>query len=926
MSEQKKKTTTKKKRRLNGRVIVNSIVIFCLSFMLVASAGGIYILNEIVAASPALNLGDLESKESTKIYDNKGEVIYELGAENRENIEYDQLPQVVIDAFLSIEDSRYFKHNGFDLPRFVKSAIENLRAGSFAQGGSTLTMQMIDNVYFADLEPANGPFEKIARKIQEIFMSMKVETKLSKEEILTLYLNKINFGGPARGIQKAAQYYFGKDVSELNLSEAAFLAGAINAPNTYNPYYGYNPTTGFNYYQAAVNRRNATLDLMLYHGYITETQYELAVNTVLAFQLKDEMTLESDPLLSFIDVVVAEVREITGQDPYLVPMRIYTTMDLGAQQLADEILNGKVNYPGGDDLFQVGFSMMNNQTGEIVAIGGGRGYGGSERHNRGFDLRKQPGSSVKPLVDYALAFDYLGYATSHVFADLPMVYRNTNILLGNADGRYRGDVTFKEAVGNSYNTPAMQSLEAVVDKIGVTRLVEILNSMGLGIVPSEFDLGYGIGGSNFAISPTQLAGAYQIFSNGGNYIQPHTVVKVEYMDGSETFEPNYAPVKVISPQAAYLMSELLYDAVNTNYQNLQQILIDYYPVYGKTGTTDWAEDGLAYGIPRLAMKDKWMVNYTSDYTVATWAGYDVPVAGKNTYFDQSKMLLNVPGQINNLMLDYSATISSPKRIARPSGVVEITHVQGEFPYVSAPANASKDILVTGLIKSDFAQLGTLEAPKLEALNSFQATYNEENKTLDLQFTPYQDSQMLTPFDGTQSWDVYGIRGSGKKYFDSRLIYGTVEYRVDIIVDGTTVDTLSFESEKQSLSKSLPAGSDVKVCGYYGFSLESSITSNQICSTFSTSKANTAPIIEGAVDQTITVGQAFNPLTGVTATDAEDGDLTSKIKVSGTVDTKVAGTYTLMYSVKDKKGLETFKSVTITVKEPTTDNGNGNGNN
>ncbi|MGL5540729.1 MAG: transglycosylase domain-containing protein, partial [Erysipelotrichaceae bacterium] len=545
MNSNLKKSKTKKK--LNGRLILNSIIILFLSCVLVGSVGGFYVLGKIIEESPNVNLGDFDSLESTRVFDNKGDLIYELGQENRENITYDQLPQVVVDAFLSIEDSRFFKHNGFDLPRFIKSAYENILSGSFAQGGSTLTMQMVDNTYFAEMEPSKGPIESIARKIQEIFMSMDVETKLSKEKIIELYVNKINFGGPARGIQKGAQYYFGKDIWQVNLSEAAFLAGVINAPNAYNPYNGYNPQTNVDHYQAAVERRNETLYLMNYHGYITTEEYQLAKNTELAFQLDDKMSIESDPLLSYIDIVIKEVRDLTGDDPYVIPMDIYTHMDLGAQELADEIMNGKVRYPSGDDLFQVGFSLVNNQTGEIVALGGGRGYGGPERHNRGFDLAKQPGSSVKPLVEYALAFDYLGYATSHIFTDKPITYRGTNTVLYNADGRFRGDINFKDVVGISLNTPALQTLQDLVDTIGVSRVVTILNSMGLDIDPNQFDLGYSIGGSNFAISPTQLAGAYQIFANGGKYIEPHTVERIEYKDGSEeVVEPTHEPVQVIS--------------------------------------------------------------------------------------------------------------------------------------------------------------------------------------------------------------------------------------------------------------------------------------------------------------------------------------------------------------------------------------------
>lgn len=906
----KKNVKTKKTKRRN---ILNTVIIVLLSLVLVGSVGGFVVLGKIVDAAPTLNLDQLDSKENTKIYDNQGNVVYELGMESRENIEYEDIPQVVIDAFLSIEDSRFFRHNGFDIPRFIKAGLENLRAGNFAQGGSTLTMQLIDNVYFANMEPSSGAIESVVRKVQEIFMSMEVETKLSKEEILSLYLNKINFGGAARGIQKGALYYFGKDITQVNLSEAAFLAGVINAPNAFNPYFGYDPETGYSYYDAAIERRNTTLDLMLYHGYISETEHALAKSTELAFQLKDEMTLETDPLLSYIDVVVQEVRELTGEDPYLVPMDIYTNMDLGAQQLADDILNGKVTYPNGDQLFQVGFSLINNQTGEIIALGGGRGYGGEERHNRGFDLRKQPGSSIKPLVDYVLAFDYLGYATSHVFEDIPTVYRNTDILLQNAGGGYRGDVEFKTAVGLSLNTSAYKSLEGLVDKLGVSRVVELLNLMGLEIKPEEFDLGYSIGGSNFALSPTQLAGAYQIFANGGKYIEPHTVKSVTIRETAEEIMQSYEPVQVVSPQAAYLMSTLLYDAVQTNYGNLLQILIDSYPVYGKTGTSDWAKDGLPYGIPETAMKDKWMVSYTSNYTVAAWAGYDVPVAGMNTYFDNAKMALNVPGQINNLLLDYTTTISSPRAIARPSGVVSINHVKGTFPYAAIPEGASESLGTTGLIKSEFANLVGLDVPQLETLDKFDAKYDEKTQSLNINFSPYPEADMLLPFDGKQTWNLYGIKGSGVKYFDERLIYGNVGYFVDIYTDGQLKDTIAFEKDVIETSIAFPAGSDIKLCGYYGFTINKEIKSNQICVDFKTEKANSAPVINGVRNQEVTLNTPFNPLAGISASDAEDGDLTSKISVSGNVNTSVAGTYELTYTVKDSKGESVSAKAVITVK-------------
>ncbi|HAH93479.1 MAG TPA: penicillin-binding protein, partial [Dielma fastidiosa] len=241
------------KKGSKGVKVLNSIIIVILSLVLIGSVSAFYLLDGILndPDAPKYDASSLETQESSVIYDTDGNVIIELSREDgtRENVSYDQIPQVVVDAFLSIEDSRFYKHNGFDLPRFIKSALENVKQGNLGQGGSTLTMQMIDVSHMSKLEKAPNGFVRIARKVQEIFLSMQAESHISKQQILEKYLNLINFGGPARGIQKGAQYYFGKDVSQVTLSEAAFLAGVINAPNGFDPYYNYD---------AAIERRNET--------------------------------------------------------------------------------------------------------------------------------------------------------------------------------------------------------------------------------------------------------------------------------------------------------------------------------------------------------------------------------------------------------------------------------------------------------------------------------------------------------------------------------------------------------------------------------------------------------------------------------------------------------------------------------------------
>ena len=816
----------KNKQKINK---LDSFFIIILSFVLVGSLGAFLLLNNILANSEDFNQSELEGIEPTILLDSNGEVFKELspGDGVRENVSYEDVPQTVIDAFLAIEDSRFFKHNGFDLPRFIKSAYENVLAGNFAQGGSTLTMQMIDVTHGTTSEEQSS-LQKVFAKIQEIFLAMDAESQISKKEIMMNYLNYINFGGPARGIQKGAQYYFGKDVSELNLSESAFLAGVINSPNLYNPYYNY---------EYAVERRNETLNLMLYHGYITETEYELAVNTELVFQLSGETNFETAPYLSFIDYVAEEVEELTGLNIYNGNLIIHTTMDRGAQELADSMLNGDtINYPENDALFQTGFALVNNETLGIVALGGGRGYDGNDRIARSYAQQKQTGSAIKPIMEYCLTFDYLGWATSHVIADVPMNYRGTSIPLNNANGIFQGDVTYEYAVAESLNTTAIQALEDVVDTIGVSRIIEHMRSLGFSkfenMDESEFQHTMGIGGGEMTSTPLEMASAYAMFANGGEYTKPHAVVRIEFRDGSqEDIVPVYDTTSVISPQAAYLMSYLLEKSVSGSYANLQQIMRSNYPVYAKTGTSDWASDGLQYGIPETAMKDKWMVAYTSEYTAAAWAGYDYPIAGMNTYIDTAKMLLNVPGQVCRGLFDYVhvSPENYPAALEQPSGIVSITHLKGAYDggYYDVPEGTPSDMITTGLIKSEYATLKTLEPDEISPLESFTAEVNESTGMIDFSFTPYPDADALTEFDGL----YHGVEGypnySGTKIFDKKVVFGPIVYRIDVSINGISMGHFDFTSESGSDLFNAPSGAEVELCGSYAYR-NNDISSNQVC--------------------------------------------------------------------------------------------------
>lgn len=672
--------------------------------------GGAYIL-QVAMEAPVLIPNDFIEQDSSKIYDAQGELIADIGQQIRENVSYDDLPQMTIDAFVAIEDSRFFEHNGFDLPRFVKAMLENVKTLSFSQGGSTFTMQLVKGTYFETeetLAPRNG-IEGINRKIQEISLALEAERIIDKPRILEMYLNRINFGVPGnkRGIQTAAQYYFGKEVTALNLVESALLAGVINAPNAYNPLR--NP-------DLAKQRTDIVLDLMVYHGYITEAEATIAKSIPIENIVVGAEVLENPNLLpnqAYVDAVVDEVIALTGQDPVAVSMKIYTSMDRTLQTKIESILKGEdttVKWP--NEVIQSGIVMMNNQTGEILGIGGGRNYEGERLFNRATDMYRQPGSSAKLILTYPLAFEYLGWSTQHILQDRPIIYAGTHVVIKNFDDVYRGDVTIAQAIGSSLNIPAIETMSAVVNEIGVDKTIAYLNALGFtSVSKANFDLGYGIGGSNFTASPLQMAGAYSAMINEGHYIQPHTVLKIDFADQIEDLSPSYTETPVLSKEAAYITAAMMEQDVSGPYRNFMQILKRSFPVYAKTGTSDWGDTGVEFGIPEGAAKDKWMIASTHTITTAVWVGYDKAVADQISYLDQAQINLNLPGKINNSLLNTLVTvIPKPSAITRPTTVLDITHVKGVYPNASVTATTPAELIVTGLVKEEFSELVTLGGP------------------------------------------------------------------------------------------------------------------------------------------------------------------------------------------------------------------------
>ena len=690
VSDERWKQRSKARSKLIWKRIGVGFMVFMVAVYCAVGIGGLWFAQKLLKGMPELHIADFISEESSKIYDANGSLVTEIGTYYRENITYEDCPEVLIDAFLAVEDSRFFSHNGFDIPRFSKAAIETLIRHN-TQGGSTFTMQLVKNTYFSIDDIETGGVEREATlnyKAQQIILSMELEHYLDKRQIFELFLNKMNFGQRIRGIEKAAQYYFNKHTNQLNLSESALLAGIINLPNGYNPY---------NYLDKATARRNEVLDYMVQHGYITEEESALAKAIKVEDQLigEDHMRIESSSYGQYIDAVLEEVMAMTGYDPVYVGMNIYTALIPGIQDEIEAIENEQTDIIFPDELIQCAIISINNTNGEIAGIGGGRYYsGGARLLNRATSQYKQPGSSVKPFLSYALAFEYLGYSMDEVLEDKPITYPGESRILVNATGNYSGMVSIRDAVGSSLNIPAIITLQRVQEKVGSDVIVKYLKDMGISHADYDtFHLSYAIGANQFELTVKELAGAHATMINLGVYNEPHTVRKVE-LESGETYYPQNQNVRVLSPGSCYLVDLLMENNVNYRAFNYMQVLQRGYPVYAKTGTTDWGDDGLQFGIPQGAAKDHLMVSSTSNYTNAVWLGYDKGEPGGMTWMPMWKLNLNITGRINMHLLDveeyYASNLGG---VAMPPDLTTVSYVQGTFPHVM-PGGVSGSIVTS----------------------------------------------------------------------------------------------------------------------------------------------------------------------------------------------------------------------------------------
>lgn len=560
--------------------------------------------------SPEITKESLADSLSTKIYDKNNNLIATIGNERREFVDSNDIPQDIKDAVLSVEDSRFDSHIGIDPKRIIKAFMVNLSAGSSLEGGSTITQQVVKS----SLLTSQKTYE---RKIQEAILSLKLESKYTKEDILEMYLNKIYYSDHQYGIKSAAKYFYNKELNELELNEIALLAGLPQQPVVYNPY-----TNS----EAAKNRRDTVLYAMYNNEKITKEEYEDYISVPIEEGLikrdsgdRKLETISNYRYGAYIDLVVKEIKKMAEfsdeQDPFALGLNIYTNLNPDLQDYVQNMLDNNVA-PMKQHPSQAAITVLDTTTGLVEAISGGKNYiyGG---FNYAIDSKLQPGSSIKPILDYAPGIEYYGWDSLTTFLDTPYLISGTNHYILNWDRLYHGNVTMRRAIAMSYNVPAVRAFE----RVGFERSKYFANKIGIDLTTDAPTAA--IGGHVDTVSPLSMAAAYATFGNKGYYNSPSGIIKIQDKNGNDININKNQTKKAMNDSTAFLITDILKDVVTYNGTS-PNAKVDGFELAAKSGSTTFDSSlALSLGIDAVnATKDSWLVGYTTKYTVSVWQGAD----------------------------------------------------------------------------------------------------------------------------------------------------------------------------------------------------------------------------------------------------------------------------------------------------------------
>ncbi|HEU6570669.1 TPA: PBP1A family penicillin-binding protein [Streptococcus pneumoniae] len=716
---------------MNKPTILRLIKYLSISFLsLVIAAivlgGGVFFY--YVSKAPSLSESKLVATTSSKIYDNKNQLIADLGSERRVNAQANDIPTDLVKAIVSIEDHRFFDHRGIDTIRILGAFLRNLQSNSL-QGGSTLTQQLIKLTYFS----TSTSDQTISRKAQEAWLAIQLEQKATKQEILTYYINKVYMSNGNYGMQTAAQNYYGKDLNNLSLPQLALLAGMPQAPNQYDPY---------SHPEAAQDRRNLVLSEMKNQGYISAEQYEKAVNTPITDGLQSLKSASNYPAYidNYLKEVINQVEEETGYNLLTTGMDVYTNVDQEAQKHLWDIYNTDeyVAYP--DDELQVASTIVDVSNGKVIAQLGARHQSSNVSFgiNQAVETNRDWGSTMKPITDYAPALEYGVYdSTATIVHDEPYNYPGTNTPVYNWDRGYFGNITLQYALQQSRNVPAVETL----NKVGLNRAKTFLNGLGIDYPSIHYSNAISSNTTEsdkkYGASSEKMAAAYAAFANGGTYYKPMYIHKVVFSDGSEKEFSNVG-TRAMKETTAYMMTDMMKTVLS--YGTGRNAYLAWLPQAGKTGTSNYTDEEIENHIKtsQFVAPDELFAGYTRKYSMAVWTGYSnrlTPLVGNG---------LTVAAKVYRSMMTYLSEGSNPEDWNIPEGLYrngEFVFKNGARSTWNSPAPQQPPSTESSSSSSDSS---TSQSSSTTPSTNNSTTTNPNNNTQQSNTTPDQQNQNPQP--------------------------------------------------------------------------------------------------------------------------------------------------------------------------------------
>ncbi|MFD1038655.1 PBP1A family penicillin-binding protein [Virgibacillus byunsanensis] len=771
------RTARRKQKKSNKKPIWKKILLITSIVVLALGLGVGVLFAYYIATAPEIDASQLSDPLSSKIYDKDGELFADLGSEQRSQIEFGELPPILIDAVTATEDSRFFTHSGIDLLRIGGAIKANITNGFGSEGASTITQQVVEKSFLS-------PEKKISLKVQEQWLALKLEREYSKEAIMEMYLNKIHYGNNSYGVAKAAQNYFGKtDLSELTLPEAAILAGLPQRPSAYNPFE--NP-------DLTKERMNTVLDLMVRHEKITQEEADEAREVDIPSLLREDRP-DSSPYEAFLQQIRDEIsKKVDGADIYTDGLKIYTTLDTNAQEYVEFLLSDSednpINYPepvedenGNPVDVQAGMVLLDTKNGAIRAIGGARGGLENDGHNFAIDGEgRQPGSTFKPIVAYGPAIEHNQLSTYHqINDDGPFDIAGTDSQINNWDGSSRGWMSMRYALSESLNVPAVKTLE----ENGSGNAKSFAEGLGIEFANDNVTIGDAIGGTGTGVTPLELAGAYRAFGNQGIYNEPYAVTEVEFPDG-KTIDLKPKAEAAMSDYTAYMITDMLKTAVEEGTGTAANV--SGLPVAGKTGTTNLKDKN---GSP-----DSWFSGYTTNYTLSIWTGYG----------DSNQRVLpdtKIPHALfKHTMSEISKDIDTPDFV-KPDSVVEVEVEKGSRPAKLPSDFTPSSEIVTELFVKGYEPDDTSEKyDQLDPVNNLTAEYDEDSDSIQVEWDYNSDEDVSFEISASEDGgQMNGLSSTEDTSFEISNVEPGAEYEIQVVVVSNEHDSITSEPSSTKVS-------------------------------------------------------------------------------------------------------------------------------